>query len=440
LERLLPVTAKLLPPGGIRQAIAHARRYALRQCLQLNADYYPFLWLGAVDGVYVLSRSRAAPTLPLTLHFIRHYQFDKPALKLTDQLPPFTDWISRPLLNQQGLFVVATDSLHFVPAHGHPESYPTLHRWSANRGERLLSIGLEPSRHPLLLIGTTNQGLQLVRGNAQAGEWGTRPEWRIPLAIPAREGVTGYSIGTVKQGTAEQPIWCGWLYDGAGLTLIDLDDVNHGSRSFPLGEPGKPVKTIAPRPLLKDRPGSFFDPFFITMVGMTQPSLVLPLDLADTGKLQAGVWPVFDGGKRPEPLHPATWILPDPWQQGAVLGSEQGFWRMQSPVAAETSEHKGDFSAVTPLLLEHCFIAQTSPGAAGSQAQAAQLLIFAVSQVAGQYQIKLAVREPLPDTANGTPLDGLPPLYAAGEAWVALRGGSRDEAPITVYAVQITQQ
>ena len=125
------------------------------------------------------------------------------------------------------------------------------------------------------------------------------------------------------------------------------------------------------------------------------------------------------------------WVRPDPWEEGLLVGSEQGLSRF-------SSHNEEPVTPKLPKLSEG--IICTEPGwfvaVTGLQANSeAMLVAYKCSQEEDRHRIDEAARGPFPPGQEVA--RGMPPLWSGDLVFVALRSGGRPDAPVTVHQVPI---
>jgi len=334
-------------------------------------------------------------------------------------LPNFTYWTQEPIVSVQGLFISTQRALHYFPSHGYEKKYK--HQvWRPNEEEVILSIAIEKTKNPSILIKDNCNELVILEGNVQSGDWGAG-ERRYETGIKASNGA--YLITSEKYANEY------WIYDG--LTLVRYQTTTREVVSSITIKGGKKIPFYFDEKLKFN----YFTPF-ITVDKQTTLKAVIPITTSLDDKVRVGVLP--DGNTLPRMINDEDqhlWVKAYPGNGGFSLGlsesikgyvGDQVKWRINKPKTTS-------FPAIMMKNWLATLVQFNTIPREGAKATSAIIFIPA-SLIKGNYtpdERKIMTGH---IDVDGMPIPGLPPLYYNGDIFIALR----DRKITTIYQIHVS--
>lgn len=408
---------------GVSSRVNDSSEYRLDKVLRCSVDEKPLLWISGDEGVFIFTHNPNASTYQISLSYIPDFIFKQghgQSLVTGNILPNFTEWAQRPIVSTQGLFIPTNYALHYFPSHGYEKKYE--HQiWKPNEGESILSIAIEQTKNPSILIKDSDNKLVILEGNTQSGAWGVGNK-RYETEIEAGNGAA-YLI-TTKSFVHDY-----WIYDGLSLIRYSTETKEIVS-SFTI-KSGEKIPSSFNEKIKR----GYFPPFILEDKQSILKS-VLPITTPLDNKVRVGVLP--DGNTSPRMIndeHPHIWIKAYPGKDGFALGlpetvkgyaGDQEKWRINK---AKTTS----FPAIlTKNWLATLVLTDNNPRD-GTKATPAIIFVPA-SLIKGNYIAEERKMMTGKIENNGTPVPGLPPIYSNGDIFIALE--NRRET--TIYQIQIS--
>ena len=421
----------LAKTGEMREAASDPPGYSLNDSLGLTDDDEVLFWLGSPDGVFVLGTTVSSPRSPACLYWIPAFVFGhKSGQCLSDNLPAVTEWIQRPLVSAEGVFIACRDRMHFFPAHGYSTPFPEMVWKPTQSSTKLLSFCFDGFGNPVLATARDDGEVELLFGNTQAGDWQTTENHVVPLSL--NFGDTGLVAGHTK--LISNSIW---LYDGRILGVFNTETGQIDHR-VELQDAAAPHSTLESR----FRRG-YFDPFIFNAPD-NQLSIVYPcLTSSVTDRNIKPAVIKLNGASSQSRIFDdpnIQWVQPDPNEQGFFVGTDNAFKYYEGNLSPSFNDGNVKPQRVPPTVFANWVLLQLngSVGTGGNnKSDRASLQIIKSSQIQGKRRLKNECRLALPNTGLGHP--GMPPLSHREHIFVALSQSTGRSAPIKIYDLQILQ-
>lgn len=186
--RMLPPrsASKLLPRQTIRDGFQTSgeRTLGLSSLLNLPNGWIPFFWCGGTAGVFVFSLRESGP---VRLDLIEGASlFVGRSRTLATNLPDASTWVTRPLLTEDGLFIVTRSGVEFFRAHGGRQPFERMSVPTPVQGGRIQGAGIDDRGVILLAISGPRGGVTAFASNGQGESW--LPAAEISLTLGENDG------------------------------------------------------------------------------------------------------------------------------------------------------------------------------------------------------------------------------------------------------------
>ena len=411
--------------NAVNERAKEPLEYQLNKVLGNTEEDEPLLWLAGNDGVFIFTLNQNTKETPLNLYYISSYEFQQGVgKKLPNEggIPEYSQWTQLPLVSKQGLFIPTNKSLHYFPSHGSDEQYE--HKiWKTNEAETILSIAVDKSGTPAILIKNSDNKLAILEGNTQNRMWGAKNH-RYDLDS---DDVGSGALCLITLDSRPNNYW---VYSGTNL-------IHYHTKSRQVVSK-KTIKMGGSIPfLLKERISkSYFMPFVTEDAPNNTLKFVLPVLNSVSTNATVNVLP--EGAISPRRINDDDqqylWVKPYLNNGGFAVGFSgciKGFIGEQ-----KQWEIKKDNTEPLPLVMMPqwlaAFTSPTNPTAALSNSS---IIFIPAKQHKGMYMPNNDQSRTGRVDKKGIPLLNLAPLYFDGNMFFALTNGKTT----TIYEIQVSQ-
>lgn len=397
--------SRLLPRKTIRDGFqtSDERTLVLSSLLNLPNGWSPFLWCGGTAGVFTFSMRESGP---VRLDLIEASSlFVGRSRTLATDLPDAGGWVSKPLLTEDGLFIVTRSGVEVFRAHGGRQPFERVSLQVPVQGGRIHGAGVDGKGGILLVVSGPRGEVTAFAGNGQGESW--RPVSEIPMRLEEDDGAW---IGGFPEDGA---LWV--LADKSLVFARRSAGIEISSHSLPpLGGVSLPWRTRLANGL--------FDPLAIVS-NRTEAALIVPSEGRDVG--EGGVARYVRIGDTVQSralarLSRSGWITAGMESGSIFVGTGD---RIQEFAAGQPRGNPAVLEGATdipPLIAQGWLVAiRPLQNASAMAADHGAELRFFERPAHGNGGIEPSVSVRM----KGVPSRGLPPLLIAGTMVVATKAG-----------------